>query len=165
MGFAIADAFLEAGADVTVVSGPVQNVTASKKLTILNVTSAAEMFEAVRSRITEADIAVFAAAVADFTPEKRSVRKLKREGDELLIRLIPTQDIAAELGKSKRNDQLFIGFALETNDGLENAAGKLERKNLDFIILNSLEDKGAGFGTDTNKISIIDKFGNNDNFE
>lgn len=165
MGFALANAFSEAGADVTVISGPVQNIPFSEELKIIGVLSAEEMYREARSRIEMTDVAVFAAAVADFTPEIKADKKIKREGDELVIRLKPTVDIAGELGKSKLEKQLFIGFALETNDGLENAGGKLKRKNLDLIVLNSLEDKGAGFGTDTNKITMIDKFGNIDKFE
>lgn len=164
MGFAIADAFAEEGADVTVVAGPTALETGNRSVTVVRVTSAAEMYSACRERAGAADIVVFSAAVADFTPDIFAPQKIKRGEDDLAIRLKPTVDIAGELGKTKRGDQFFIGFALETNDGLKNAAGKLERKNLDLIVLNSLEDAGAGFGTETNKITLIDKSGNIDTF-
>lgn len=165
MGYAIADAFAKAGAEVVLISGPSQLDPTQKSVKMIRVTSASQMFDACEKIVNNMDIAVFAAAVADFTPEKVADKKIKREKDDLLIRLKPTLDIAGELGKKKRNNQLFIGFALETNDGLENAKGKLERKNMDLIVLNSLEDKGAGFGTETNKITMIDKSGNIDKFE
>jgi phosphopantothenoylcysteine decarboxylase/phosphopantothenate--cysteine ligase len=97
------------------------------------------------------------AAVADYTPKNRAENKMKRKGDTLMLELVPTTDIAAMLGGMKRDDQVLAGFALETNDARKNALGKLQRKNLDFIVLNSLEDEGAGFMVDTNKISIIDR--------
>ncbi len=164
MGFALAEAFAEQGADVTVVTGPTALKPASSMIKTTRVTSAAEMFSACRERIENADIVIFSAAVADFTPEISASRKIKRGEDDLSIRLKPTVDIAGELGKNKRKDQLFVGFALETNDGMRNAAGKLRRKNLDLIVLNTLEDPGAGFGTETNKITLMDKSGNIDTF-
>jgi phosphopantothenoylcysteine decarboxylase / phosphopantothenate---cysteine ligase len=165
MGFAIADAFAAAGAGVTVVAGPTAVKPGDQHVNVRSVTSAADMYEACLTLVGEADIVVFAAAVADFTPEISASRKIKRGEDDLSIQLKPTVDIAGTLGKSKREDQLFVGFALETNDGLKNAAGKLKRKNLDLIVLNTLEDKGAGFGTETNKITLMDKSGNIDTFE
>jgi phosphopantothenoylcysteine decarboxylase / phosphopantothenate---cysteine ligase len=164
MGFAIADAFAEEGADVTVVAGPTALGPGNSSVKVVRVTSAAEMYDACLERVDTTDIAVFSAAVADFTPDISAPQKIKRGEGDLAIRLKPTIDIAAALGKTKRRDQFFIGFALETNDGLKNAAGKLERKNLDLIVLNSLEDAGAGFGTETNKITLIDKSGNIDTF-
>jgi phosphopantothenoylcysteine decarboxylase / phosphopantothenate---cysteine ligase len=164
MGFAIADAFAAEGADVTVVAGPTALEPGNRGVEVVRVTSAAEMFNACRERVDATDIAVFSAAVADFTPDISAPRKIKRGEDELAIRLKPTVDIAAALGKTKRRDQFFIGFALETNDALKNAVGKLERKNLDLIVLNTLEDAGAGFGTETNKITLIDTSGNIDTF-
>ena len=164
MGFALADAFAELGADVTVVAGPTALKPGNRSVKILHVISAAEMHSACEKLIESVDIAVFSAAVADFTPEISASRKIKRGEDDLSIRLKPTVDIAGELGKRKREDQLFVGFALETNDGLKNAAGKLQRKNLDLIVLNTLEDAGAGFGTETNKITLMDKSGNIDTF-
>lgn len=159
MGYAIADAFANCGADVTLVSGPTLVSLSNPSVKLVRVMSAAQMFEACKAEIQHADIALFAAAVADFTPESVADKKIKREKDNLVLKLKPTTDIAAELGKQKRPDQFFIGFALETNEGITNAKEKLHRKNLDMIVLNSLEDKGAGFGTDTNKVTIIDKSG------
>jgi phosphopantothenoylcysteine decarboxylase/phosphopantothenate--cysteine ligase len=123
------------------------------------------MYEACLKKIDGIDVAVFSAAVADYTPVKKADRKIKRTGEEVLLRLTPTKDIAAEMGKLKKAGQIFVGFALETEEGVEQAKSKLERKNLDLIVLNSLKDKGAGFGTDTNKVALIDKSGNIDNFE
>lgn len=165
MGFAIAEAYAERGADVTLVSGPTSLQPINRNIKIQRVTSAAEMYETCLSLAGNADIVVFSAAVADFTPEIQAAQKIKSGGGELTIRLKPTVDIAAELGKNKRADQLFVGFALETQEGLKHARGKLERKNFDMVVLNSLEDKGAGFGTETNKVAMIDKSGNIDNFE
>jgi phosphopantothenoylcysteine decarboxylase / phosphopantothenate---cysteine ligase len=164
MGFALADAFAEAGADVTVVAGPTSLKPGNSGVNVVRVISAAEMYGACKKVIKDFDIAVFSAAVADFTPEISASRKIKRGEDDLSIRLKPTVDIAGELGKTKREDQLFVGFALETNDGVKHAAGKLQRKNLDLIVLNTLEDAGAGFGTETNKITLMDKSGNIDTF-
>ena len=115
------------------------------------------MHEATTAEYKNADAGILCAAVADFTPESVAGTKIKREKDDLSLRLKPTQDIAAALGRQKRNGQLLVGFALETDRELEHAREKLERKNLDFIVLNSLNDKGAGFRTDTNKITIIDR--------
>lgn len=165
MGYSIAEAFADAGAEVILVSGPTALKPNNKDVKIVHVTSAASMYAECNELIQDIDIVVFAAAVADFTPEVREKNKIKRDREELVIRLKPTLDIAGELGKKKRPDQLFIGFALETNEGLTNATEKLKRKNLDFIVLNSLQDAGAGFGTETNKITIIDKSGNIDKFE
>jgi phosphopantothenoylcysteine decarboxylase/phosphopantothenate--cysteine ligase len=164
MGFALADVFAEEGADVTVVAGPTALKPGNDSVNIVRVTTAEEMYRACKNVIENVDIAVFSAAVADFSPEISASRKIKRGEDDLSIRLKSTVDIAAELGKTKRDDQLFVGFALETNDGLKHAAGKLERKNFDLIVLNTLEDKGAGFGTETNKITLMDKSGNIDTF-
>ncbi len=164
MGFAIADAFAQRGADVTVVAGPTILGPANRMVKVVRVTTAAEMYSACLDRVEATDIALFSAAVADFTPDISASRKIKRGKGDFSIRLKPTKDIAAELGKKKREDQFFIGFALETNDGLKNATGKLKMKNLDLIVLNSLEDEGAGFGTETNKVMLIDKSGNIDNF-
>jgi phosphopantothenoylcysteine decarboxylase/phosphopantothenate--cysteine ligase len=111
------------------------------------------------------DIAVFNAAVSDFTPVSPSKQKVKRGGDEWTIRLKPTKDIAAVMGKKKTKGQLMVGFALETNDEMANARLKLEKKNLDLIVLNSMQDSGAGFGSDTNKVTMIDRSGNADTYE
>ena len=124
--------------------------------------SAGEMYEAASREFTDADAGILCAAVADFTPESVADHKIKREKDDLVLQLKPTQDIAASLGKQKKPGQKLVGFALETNDERQNAQGKLERKNFDFIVLNSLNDKGAGFRCDTNKITIIDRQGYTD---
>ena len=117
------------------------------------------MYEAAKEAYLDADAGILCAAVADFTPDNVADHKIKREKDDLVIKLKPTQDIAASLGATKKEGQVLAGFALETNDEAANAKGKLERKNFDFIVLNSLNDKGAGFRVDTNKITIIDKEG------
>lgn len=164
MGYALADAFAEAGAQVVLVTGP-SVLSPPAAAETINVTTAKEMFEACKAHIGDADIAVFAAAVADFTPEKQSGKKIKRSGDEMVLRLRPTVDIAETLGRSKKKEQLFVGFALETEKGLEHATGKLKKKNLDLVVLNSLADKGAGFGTETNKVTMIDRSGGIDTFD
>ena len=111
---------------------------------------------AATKQFAQADIAILCAAVADFTPQQVASQKIKREGDELVLRLAPTRDIAESLGKQKHQGQVMVGFALETNDEKAHAKDKLRRKNLDFIVMNSLQDKGAGFRVDTNKVTIID---------
>jgi phosphopantothenoylcysteine decarboxylase/phosphopantothenate--cysteine ligase len=131
----------------------------------VNVKTAEEMKEATLNAFRDCDIAILAAAVADFTPETTRERKMKRTGGEMVIRLKPTEDIAALLGSMKRAGQFLAGFALETDDELPNAISKLKRKNLDIIILNSLKDEGAGFGHDTNRVTIIDHNNNIDKFE
>lgn len=123
------------------------------------------MLEASLTEFKSCDIAILSAAVADFSPEKSLSSKMKRSHAEWDLHLIPTIDIAAELGRIKKKTQVLVGFALETNNEIENAGKKLKEKNLDLIILNSLNDPGAGFGTDTNKITIIDRNNNIDNFE
>ncbi|MDD3686148.1 MAG: bifunctional phosphopantothenoylcysteine decarboxylase/phosphopantothenate--cysteine ligase CoaBC [Bacteroidales bacterium] len=155
MGFAIAEQCFARGADVTVVCGPVSIDNVNSKISICKVSSASQMFDNTISKVKDADIIVLAAAVADFSPIKSSESKLKRGSDNLTIELEPTKDIAAEVGRIKKADQISIGFALENENELENAKSKLKRKNLDFIVLNSLNDSGAGFNTDTNKITII----------
>jgi phosphopantothenoylcysteine decarboxylase/phosphopantothenate--cysteine ligase len=156
MGYALAEAFASAGADVLLISGPVSVSTNHPDIRLVKVQTAKEMFEACISQFKNMDIAIMAAAVADFTPEQKVSVKIKRKEDNLNLNLVPTPDIAAELGKLKKSGQLLVGFALETQNGIENARGKLKRKNLDLIVLNSLEDAGAGFGVDTNKITLID---------
>lgn len=165
MGFAIANALADAGAKVTVVSGPVRSFSTSANVSVISVTSAGEMAAHCVRIFPETDGAVMCAAVADFTPETYSGSKIKRGADDLVIRLKPTTDIAAALGKLKTEHQLLVGFALETNDELDNAWNKLQRKNLDLIVLNSMNDPGAGFGVDTNKITMIDRYNNRTFFE
>ena len=157
MGFAIADECAARGAKVIMVSGPVQQQL-KYPANWFAVESADQMYNAACSFFAEADAAILSAAVADFTPEQVADAKIKREKEgEMTLRLKPTKDIAACLGQMKKDRQVLVGFALETNDELHNAEDKLQRKNLDFIVLNSLNDKGAGFRCDTNKISIIDR--------
>ena len=155
MGYALAEACALQGASVTLVSGPVHldiNVTGVERI---NVENAKEMYEATTTRFTDTDIAILCAAVADFRPTTLSDTKIKREKDLLHLSLEPTQDIAASLGKMKKENQRIIGFALETDDEEHNALDKLKRKNLDFIVLNSLKNEGAGFMVDTNQVTIL----------
>ncbi|WP_321344266.1 bifunctional phosphopantothenoylcysteine decarboxylase/phosphopantothenate--cysteine ligase CoaBC [uncultured Draconibacterium sp.] len=165
MGYAIAEELAEQGADVTLVSGPVSVTTKKLGVTVVPVESAEEMYKASVEHFKSADGAIMCAAVADFTPAKKEDEKTKRGKENWQIELQPTKDIAAELGKLKNEKQLLVGFALETNNELANAEGKLLKKNLDFIVLNSLKDRGAGFGVDTNKITIIEKGNKQTDFE
>ena len=165
MGFAIAGELAKRGADVTLISGPVSLETPHPDIKRIDVTSAVEMYEKAKEAFKDSDIAIFAAAVADYTPEEVSDVKLKRENvEDLVIRLKRNPDIAASLGAEKGN-RITVGFALETNNELANAKKKLENKNFDLIVLNSLNDPEAGFMKNTNKVSIIDKKGNIENFE
>lgn len=157
MGFALAEELAKRGAEVTLVAGPVRLKTTRTSIRRVDVVSAAEMYEAVMQEALSADIVISCAAVADFTPKEKSGVKLKRGNESLCIELLPTRDIAAELGKKKKAGQLLVGFALETNDEECNALLKLKKKNLDLIVLNSLRDEGAGFGVDTNKVTLIDR--------
>lgn len=159
MGNAIALEFARQGAIVEFVSGPVAKYPVHPNINLHKVTSAQEMFNVASRLFSDVNIAVLAAAVADFTIENFSDTKIKRKDQELTIKLKPTKDIAAHLGKDKKVNQLLIGFALETNDEIENAKSKLERKNLDLIVLNSMSDPGAGFGHDTNKVTFINSHG------
>ncbi len=159
MGFALAEECARRGAEVELVSGPVSLQIHHPSVHRTNVESAEEMFHAATERFTQADIAILCAAVADFTPTQVAGTKIKREGEELVLHLSPTHDIAQCLGAMKRDGQIMIGFALETNDEVAHAKDKLKRKNLDFIVMNSLQDKGAGFRHDTNKVTIIDAQG------
>ncbi|MBQ8521656.1 MAG: bifunctional phosphopantothenoylcysteine decarboxylase/phosphopantothenate--cysteine ligase CoaBC [Bacteroides sp.] len=156
MGYALAEECARRGAEVTLVSGPVTLQVHHPNIHRIDVESAGEMYEAAQIAYAYADAGILCAAVADFTPDTVADHKIKREKDDLILRLKPTQDIAASLGKEKRAGQLLVGFALETTNERQNAKGKLERKNFDFIVLNSLNDKGAGFQVDTNRITIID---------
>lgn len=161
MGFALAEACAQRGAEVKLITGPVALETIHPQIQRINVESAEEMYKATTEAFPLADIAILCAAVADYRPEEQKESKIKREHDETFsLSLVRNKDIAATLGKEKRTNQIVVGFALETNDGIANANGKLTRKNLDIIILNSLQDKGAGFRHDTNKVTIIDRKGN-----
>ena len=157
MGFALANECANRGAQVELVCGPVSSSMQTNHPSIhrINVESAQEMFEACKELFSSMDSAILCAAVADFAPEKVAEQKIKRTGDEMVIRLKPNPDIAASLGQMKKQGQTLVGFALETNDEESNAQAKLKKKNFDFIVLNSLKDEGAGFRTDTNKITII----------
>ncbi len=159
MGYALAEVCAERGAEVTLISGPVNRQTHHPAIRRIDVESAEQMYQEAVRLYPKADAGILCAAVADFTPESIAPDKIKREGEDLIIRLKPTQDIAAALGKMKQSHQRLIGFALETCDELAHAQAKRERKNFDFIVLNSLNDKGAGFRCDTNKITILDASG------
>ena len=165
MGVALAECASEMGASVNLVLGPVEIKPQSKDINVTNVTTADSMAEACLSFFSDCDIAILAAAVADFTPVFTAENKIKKQKGDISLKLKPTTDIAATLGKMKKQNQIIVGFALETNDELENARQKLMRKNMDFIVLNSLNDEGAGFGYDTNKITIIDRNNIIDKFE
>lgn len=155
MGFALAEECAARGAEVELLCGPVQLSTSTPGIHLTRVESAQQMWEAASNLFPSMDAAILCAAVADFTPDNVADQKIKREGDDLVLRLKPTRDIAKGLGAMKREDQRLIGFALETNDELDNARKKLQKKNFDFIVLNSLQDEGAGFQHDTNKITIV----------
>ena len=156
MGYALADEAARRGAAVTIVSGPVDVKPTEQGINVIKVESARQMLAACESVFADCDIAIMAAAVADYAPREFHDKKIKREHSDFeSIELVKNPDIAATLGKSKRAGQKLIGFALETDNGEANAREKLARKNLDAIVLNSLSDPGAGFGTDTNKVTII----------
>ena len=165
MGFAIAEAFAAEGAKVHLVTGPVSLEVRSSGIEVSRVTSAADMFARCEEVIDQVDIAVFNAAVSDFTPIRASEVKVKRGSGEWSLQLKPTRDIAAEMGKRKRAGQIMVGFALETDHELEHARRKLEKKNMDLVVLNSMRDSGAGFETDTNRVTMVDRLGNVDRYE
>ena len=165
MGLAIAEELAGRGAEVVLVCGPVNLKTCHPAIRRVDVESAAQMYEVTSKEFVNSDVAVLSAAVADFTPKEKADHKIKRGKDDLLLELLPTKDIAAELGRIKTVSQLLVGFALETNDEEINALSKMQRKNLDMIVLNSLNDKGAGFSVDTNKVTILDKAGDKTVYE
>jgi len=166
MGYALAEAFAATGATVTLISGPVAlPAPASPLVRLTRVETARQMFEAAAEAAPAADIWVFAAAVADYRPAEVATEKIKRAGDTLTLTLVKNVDIAATLGAAKRAEQFSVGFALETTDELAHARGKLARKNFDLVVLNSLRDAGAGFGYDTNQVSVLDRAGQVLNFE
>ena len=165
MGFALAEVCAERGAEVTLVAGPVALGISNPAIRRIDVESAEEMYQAAREAFPDSDAAILCAAVADYRPEQVAERKIKREEKgEMTLRLVPNQDIAASLGAMKREGQILVGFALETDDGVSHAESKLRRKNLDFIVLNSVRDPGAGFRCDTNKIAILDNAGTRTSF-
>ncbi len=155
MGYAIAEELAERGAEVILISGPTKLTTKHPSVKCYKVESAQQMFERTTAEFPKCDAAILAAAVADYRPKEVSDVKIKKKNSEMSLELEKTPDIAAHLGTIKQPHQRTIGFALETNDEFENAVSKLKRKNFDFIVLNSMRDKGAGFNSDTNKISII----------
>ena len=165
MGFAIASELAEQGARVILVTGPTHLSLSHPMVETIRVESAGEMLEACVEHFGTCDGAVMSAAVADFTPAHPASQKTRRGRDNWSLELKPTTDIAAALGASKREGQVLVGFALETHDELANARKKLAKKNLDLIVLNSLNDPGAGFRTDTNKVTILDRYNNSEEFE
>ena len=165
MGFAIAEELNRLGASVTLVAGPVSIKLSDNTIQRIDVTSAEEMLKAVQQNFPESDITIMSAAIADYKIENPAESKIKKASEELNLQLTKTTDILATIGKEKKNGQLLIGFALETNNEEEYAIQKLKAKNLDFIVLNSLNDKGAGFKGDTNKVTIIDRHFNKETFE
>lgn len=162
MGFALAEECARRGAEVTLVAGPVALKTSHSNIHRIDVESCEEMYQTATQAFPHQDAAILCAAVADFRPEHIAEQKIKREKDDLVIRLQPTHDIAAELGRMKSERQVLVGFALETNDEEANAQRKLEKKNFDFIVLNSLQNKGTCFRSDENQISIISRQGQKD---
>ncbi len=156
MGFALAEKLASEGAKVCLISGPVKLSTKHVNIERVNVTSALEMYDEVSRRFSAVDIAIMAAAVADYRPEIQHEQKIKHSEENISIQLIPNKDIALEMGKIKRKEQIMIGFALESENNPELAKAKLIKKNFDFIVFNTIAEEGAGFNTDTNKITIID---------
>jgi phosphopantothenoylcysteine decarboxylase/phosphopantothenate--cysteine ligase len=159
MGYALAEVFANRGADVHLISGPVNIKIKNPQIRVTRITTADEMNMVCLDDFANTDITLLAAAVADYKPENVASEKIKKTGDNLTLKLMKTPDIAAGLGKQKKNKQILAGFALETEHEVSNAIQKLERKNFDFIVLNSLKDAGAGFGFDTNKVQIINREG------
>jgi len=159
MGFAIARELAAQGAEVELVSGPTSLTIDHAGIKLTRVVSAEEMYEACESKFGDVDITVLSAAVADYKPIRKADQKIKKGDDQMVVELTKTKDIAAELGKKKKNGQLIVGFALETENETANAQKKIVSKNFDLIVLNSLNDQGAGFGYDTNKIAILNKNG------
>ena len=162
MGFALAEECADRGAEVTLIAGPVALRTTHPNIRRIDVESCEDMYQAATQAFPQQDAAILCAAVADFRPEHATDQKIKRGKDDLVIRLKPTYDIAAELGQMKSEHQVLVGFALETNNEEANAQRKLEKKNLDFIVLNSLQNKGTCFQSDENQISIISRDGRQD---
>ncbi|MFP4042013.1 MAG: bifunctional phosphopantothenoylcysteine decarboxylase/phosphopantothenate--cysteine ligase CoaBC [Bacteroidales bacterium] len=165
MGFAIAEQLSEQGAEVILVTGPTDIKIHGESIEVIHVQTAEEMYQEVVSRFTGMDGAVLSAAVSDFKPRKTKHNKVKRGNENINLELLPTKDIARKLGEIKKEQQLLVGFALETDNEEENAKNKIKSKNLDFIVLNSLKEEGAGFQVDTNKIKIIDKHNKSFDFE
>ena len=165
MGIALAETALKQGASVTMVLGPTDLRPSSADIKVIAVETAEQMFQATTKHFADSDVAILAAAVSDYTPVQASDVKIKKNDGNMFLELKKTKDILAYLGTQKQEKQLLVGFALETNNELENANKKLKKKNLDFIVLNSLQDKGAGFKHNTNKITILDKYNNMREYE
>ncbi len=165
MGYAISDVLAENEAEVVLVSGPVCIRPHHSSINLISVNTAKEMYEVCIKEFASCDAAIMAAAVADYTIDKPANQKIKKNGDTLQLNLIRTKDILLQLGKNKKTNQVLAGFALETQNETQNAIKKVHKKNLDFIVLNSLNDKGAGFQHNTNKITIIDSNNNLTKFE
>ncbi len=164
MGFALAHAAADLGANVILISGPSHEQIAHSSVTRIDVVTADQMYEATHRYFSESQIAIFSAAVSDFKPKVVSSQKIKKKQSDMEIALIPTKDILASVGGIKEN-QYLVGFALETENEIKNAKEKIQKKNLDLIVLNSLQDKGAGFKSDTNKVTLIDNMGQIQSFE
>ena len=164
MGIALARQLVHRGADVTLVLGPASVAFNEQGIRLRRVVSAQEMYDACHDVFAEMDIAILSAAVADFTPVQRASQKIKKDGETMMLELKRTPDILMSLGQKKSDRQVLVGFALETENEISNARGKLERKNADMIVLNSLNDEGAGFGYDTNKVTILHRDGDRKEF-
>lgn len=164
MGYAIAEELKNLGADVTLVTGPT-SLSTSLAIHSIAIRSAQEMFDACAQHFENADIIVMSAAVADYTPKEPAFEKIKKKAEDFTIELKKTTDILGTLGQRKKKNQTLVGFALETNNELAHAQDKLNRKNADFIVLNSMQDRGAGFGTDTNKVTILSRDGSTKNYD
>lgn len=165
MGIALAEEFASRGCRVIMIKGPTPLQVVNKDIKEVDVQTAAEMFGACTQYFSECDVIVFAAAVADYTPKHPATSKIKKNDTEITLELVKTRDIAGELGKQKKPGQVVVGFALETDDELNNAREKLKKKNLDLMVLNSMRDEGAGFGFDTNKVTLMDIKGNVTKFD
>jgi phosphopantothenoylcysteine decarboxylase/phosphopantothenate--cysteine ligase len=166
MGYAIAEALASMGAEVILVSGPVHITPTQKNIQLIKVQTAQELYDACCTYFTEEiEIGIYAAAVADYTPKEVSESKIKKNDGELVLTLVKTKDVLKEMGARKHSNQILVGFALETDQEEVHAQQKLVKKNLDFIVLNSLRDTGAGFAVDTNKITILDKYNKITKFE
>jgi phosphopantothenoylcysteine decarboxylase/phosphopantothenate--cysteine ligase len=165
MGYALAEELSALGAEVTLVSGPTNLKLSDKRINRIDVTSAEEMLQACLGKFNNSDISILCAAVADYRPKEIASLKIKKDSPDYSLDLIKTPDILATLGQKKKPGQILIGFALETNNEVANAIKKLEKKNLDFIVLNSMNDEGGAFKNDNNKITIIDRYKKQVNFE
>ncbi len=165
MGFALAETLLQQGANVTLISGPTKLEITHPHLKFIKITSASELLEAVKLEWPKSDIGIFSAAVADYRPKDVAQEKIKKSAEVMSIELVKNPDVLKWAGENKSEAQVLVGFALETENLKENATKKLQAKNLDIIVMNTLKDIGAGFGVDTNKISILDKRNNSESFE